>query len=215
MSPYITDHLGLCWLCWITNTPASHVQKSHLSISPALSPKGKPISIWSWSYYKGSASPWLLQRRDCCATKPEGSSQFHQPRVSNCMHVIPSNNDCGCRSYGENTMWWYQLWKWTSIKNLTQVPNVLDRGVQKYLPILYPAQYLFLNKVKEIVIPIRVFLCWNVEFLRNFSLTLALADKILAMPKTTSLGICWSKAQRYCTQRCSSLQMDCPNWQVE
>lgn len=132
------------------------------------------------------------KRWDCCAVKPEGSSQFHQPRVSNCMHVIPSSNDCGCRYYGENTIWWYQLWRRTSIKNLAQAPNVLDRGVQKYLPILYPAQYLLLNKVKEIVIPIRVFLCWNVEFLRNFSLTLALADKILAMPKTTSLGICWS-----------------------
>lgn len=215
MSPYITDHLGLCWLCWITNTPASHVQKSHLSISPALSPKGKPISIWSWSYYKGSASPWLLQRDETVVQQNQKAVlSFTSPGFQTaCMSFLATMIvDAGPMG---RTRCDDQLWKWTSIKNLTQVPNVLDRGVQKYLPILYPAQYLFLNKVKEIVIPIRVFLCWNVEFLRNFSLTLALADKILAMPKTTSLGICWSKAQRYCTQRCSSLQMDCPNWQVE
>lgn len=51
----------------------------------------------------------------------------------------------------------------------------------------------------RLLFPGELSLCWKVEFFRNFSLTLALADKIMTVPKTTSLGICCSWAQRYWT----------------
>lgn len=79
------------------------------------------------------------------------------------------------------------------------VPKVLKRGFRNTSLFCILPNICFWTSSEEIVIPIRVLLCWNEEFFRNFSLMLALADKILAMPKTTSLGICCSWAQRHHT----------------
>lgn len=115
--------------------------------------------------------------------------------------------------YSEKCWFWMQvLW---GVHNLTVSISLIKAGKHHKLSTKYPKSWVggfrntslfcippnicFWTRSEEIVIPIRVLLCWNVEFFRNFSLTLALADKIWAMPKTTCLGICCFWAQRYRT----------------
>lgn len=113
----------------------------------------------------------------------------------------------------EKCWFWMQV-QW-GVHNLTVLKWLTKAGKHHYLSTKNPKScaggvrntslfcilpdICFWTRSEEIVIPIRAVLCWNVEFFRNFSLTLALADKILAMPKTTCLGICCSWAQRYHT----------------